>query len=98
MKTGVMLLWALVLAGLFCRASMAEETPTFDLSEIEQEVEKKPYAFGGFLQAQPTLSGLDRDSPLYKLKFYDNEPGGTLEQSNLGARLEGSLHYGDLSA
>jgi len=98
MKTGVVLLCALVVAALSCGVSIAEETPTFDLSEIEKEVEKRPYAFGGFLQAQPTVSGLDRDSPLYKLKFYDNEPGGTLEQSDLGARLEGALHYGDLSA
>jgi len=98
MKTGVVLLWGLVVAPLFCGVSVAEEPPIFDLSEIEKEVEKRPYAFGGFLQAQPTLSGLDQDSPLYKLKYYDDEPGGTLEQSNLGARLEGSLHYGDLTA
>lgn len=98
MKTGVALLCAIALSVLFWSVCRAEETPSFDLSEIEQEVEKRPYAFGGFLQAQPTLSGLDRDSPLYKLKFYADEPGETLEQSNLGARLEGSLHYGDLSA
>ncbi len=98
MKAGAILLWALVVTSLLCGLSLAEEPPVFDLSEIEQEVEKKPYAFGGFLQAQPTLSGLDQDSPLYKLKYYSGEPGRTLEQSNVGARLEGSLHYGDLSA
>jgi hypothetical protein len=98
MKKEVVLLWALGIAALFCGMSMAEETPKFDLSEIEKEVEKKPYSFHGFLQAQPTLSGLDRDSSLYKLKYYDNEPGGTLEQSDLGARLEGELQYGTISA
>lgn len=98
MKIGVILLCALILAGLLCRTSMSEETPTFDLSEIEKEVEKKPYEFGGFLQAQPTLSGLDRDSALYKLKFYEEEPGAATEESDVGVRLEGGLEYGDLSA
>lgn len=98
MKIGVILLCALILVGLLCRTSMSEETPTFDLSEIEKEVEKKPYEFGGFLQAQPTLSGLDRDSALYKLKFYEEEPGAATEESDVGVRLEGGLEYGDLSA
>lgn len=80
MKKWVVLLCAVVLPALFWGMCIAEETPSFNLSEIEQEVEKKPYAFGGFLQAQPTLSGLDQDSPLYKLKCYADEPGGTLEQ------------------
>ncbi len=98
MKMGVSLLCVLILVGLFRGASMAEETPTFDLSEIEKEVKKKPYAFGGFLQVQPTLSGLDKDSALYKLKYYAQEPGAGSEASNLGARLEGAFQYGDLSA
>jgi len=98
MRIGIFLLCAVGLLGFFPRGSGAEETPTFNLSEIEKEVQKKPYWFGGFLQVQPTLSGLDSDSPLYRLKYYDNEPGGTLEQSNLGARLEGALEYGDLRA
>ncbi len=92
------LLWALILACLLSRPSMAEEPLTFDLLDIEKEMEKKPYAVHGFLEAESSLSGLDRDSSLYKLKYYNNEPGRPLEQSNLGARLEGSLHYGDLSA
>jgi len=98
MRIGVFLLCVLILVGLFRGASTAEETPTFDLSEIEKEVEKRPYAFGGFLQVQPTLSGLDPDSALYKLKFYKDQPAATEEESNLGARLEGALKYGDLSA
>jgi len=98
MRMAGVFLAALSLVGLMFTTSMAEETPTFDLSEIEQEVEKSPYAFGGFLQAQPTVSGLDRDSPLYKLRFYPDEPGAALEESDVGARLEGALHYKDLSA
>ncbi len=90
--------WALILACLLCGPSMAEEPLTFDLSEIEKEMEKKPYAFGGFLEAQPSLSGMDRDAPLYKLKFHEDEPGGTLAQADLGVRLEGAFEYRDLSA
>jgi len=98
MRMGLALLCAMGLLVLFWKASAAEGTPTFDLSEIEKEVEKKPYAFGGFLQAQPTLSGLDRDSPLYRLRFYQDEPGAASEESDVGVRLEGALEYGDLSA
>ena len=98
MRIGVPLLCALILVGLLYRASLAEVTPTFDMSEIEKEVEKKPYALGGFLQVQPTLSGLDTNSALYKLKFYQDQPAATEEESNLGARLEGAFQYGDLSA
>ena len=98
MRMAGVFLAGLGMVGLLFTTSMAEETPTFDLSEIEQEVEKSPYAFGGFLQAQPTVSGLDRDSPLYKLRFYPDEPGAALEESDVGARLEGALHYKDLSA
>ena len=98
MRIGVFLLCILALVGLLYRGSMAEETPIFDLSEIEKEIEKKTYTLGGFLQVQPTLSGLDRDSALYKLKFYPDEPGAALEESDLGARLEGAIHYGILGA
>ncbi|VBB44855.1 conserved exported hypothetical protein [uncultured Desulfatiglans sp.] len=98
MKRKAGLLTALVLALLFCHESGAEEAPAFDLSEIEREVEKKPYAIHGFLQAQPTLSGLDRDSSLYRLRFFREDPGATAEESDVGARLEGTLHYGNLSA
>lgn len=102
MKMGIALrlafLTALALAPCFSRVAISEETPSFDLSEIEKEVEKKPYTINGFLQAQPSLSGLDQEARLYKLKFYGQDPGGTLEQSNLGVRLEGALHHGILSA
>lgn len=98
MRKGGFLLTVMSVAAVLCGTAMAEETPTFDLSEIEKEVEKKPYAFGGFLQAQPTVSGLDRDSPLYKLRFYNDEPGAASEASDVGARLEGAVEYGDLSA
>ncbi len=45
----------------------AEENYTFDLSEIE----KKPYHFGGYVEARPVLYGLDTHAALYKLRFFD---------------------------
>jgi hypothetical protein len=66
----------------------------FDLSEIE----KKPYSIGGFLEFRPVLFGLDRDAAFYRLKFFDQDEGKTLEQYNLGLRLEGSYEKGVASA
>ena len=66
----------------------------FDLSEIE----KKPYNIGGFLEFRPVLFGLDRDSALYQLKFFDKDEGQVLDQYNFGLRLEGSYQKGVASA
>jgi hypothetical protein len=71
--------------------SQAADQYTFDLSEIE----KKAYSLGGFLEFRPVLFGLDRDSPFYRLKFFDQDPGSTLEQYNFGLRLEGSYEKGN---
>ena len=70
----------------------------FDLSEIEKEIEKKPYHIGGFLEFRPALFRLDRDSAFYRLKFFDQDEGKTLERYNLGLRLEGSYVKGIASA
>lgn len=66
----------------------------FDLSEIEKEIEKKPYHIGGFLEFRPVLLGLDRDAAFYKMRFFDNNQGSTLEQYNFGLRLGGSYEKG----
>ena len=66
----------------------------FDLSEIEKEIEKKPYDIGGFLEFRPVLFGLDRDSAFHKLRFFDQDEGSTLEQYNFGLRLEGGYQKG----
>ena len=65
---------------------------------MKRKWRKSPTLSAGFLQAQPTLSGLDRDSPLYRLRFYQDEPGAASEESDVGVRLEGAFQYGDLSA
>jgi hypothetical protein len=65
----------------------AEETYTFDLSEIE----KKPYHFGGYMEAKPILSRLRSDSAIYRLKYAGQDLGTSLEELNLKLQLEG--HY-----
>jgi len=74
--------------------AFGQEEYQFDLSEIEKEIEKKPYSIGGFLEFRPVLIGLDRDSAFHKLKFFDQDEGSTLEQYNLGLRLEGGYQKG----
>ena len=63
-----------VLSSLLVLGLSAQEEYTFDLSEIE----KKAFQFGGYLEFRPVLFGMDRDSGLYKLKFYDLEEGKTI--------------------
>jgi len=67
-----------------------EDKYTFDPAETE----KKPYHFGGYVEAKPVLFGLDKDSALYKLKFYNRHEGKTLEEYNFKIQLEGSYETG----
>ena len=70
----------------FC---LAEEYK-FDLSEVE----KKPYHVGGYAEVNPIVFGLDRDSRLYRLKFYNRDEGSTLGQQGYTLQLEGSYEQG----
>jgi len=79
---------------IFLQPAFGQGEYEFDLSEIEKEIEKKPYYIGGFLEFRPVLFGLDRDSAFYKIKFYDKDEGSTLEQYNSRLRLEGSYQKG----
>ncbi len=87
-------LYLLSLPFAFLQPAFAQEEYQFDLSEIEKEIEKKPYSIGGFLEFRPVLFGLDSDSAFYKLRFSDQDEGSTLEQYNLGLRLEGDYEKG----
>jgi len=78
-----------LVSGLF-----AQEEHTFDLSEIE----KKVFQFGGYLEFRPVLFGLDRDSWLYKLRFYDLEEGETIAEYNFNALLDLSFEKGIVGA
>lgn len=62
----------------FLQPAFGEDEYAFDLSEIENEIEKEPYNLWGFFEFTPVLFGLDRDSAFYKIKFYDKDEGSTL--------------------
>ena len=61
-----------------------------DLSEID----KKPYHLGGYLEFRPILNGLNRNAALYQVKFYNQEKGNPLGETNGKLQLEGSLEKG----
>jgi len=64
-----------------------------DLSELQKEIDEvaaKPYSLGGFLEFQPTLLGIDRDSTFSRLQFFKSKQGSTFDQYNFRLRLEGS--------
>jgi len=77
---------------------------TFHLSFAEEykfeasEFEKKPYHIGGYIEFYPILFGLDKNSSLYKLNFYNRSEGSTTEQYSANLQLEGSLEKGILRA
>ena len=85
----VLILLSLVVSGL-----SAQEEYTLDLTEIE----KKPFHFGGYLEFRPVLFGLDMDSWLYKLNFYDLEEGKTIAEYNFNALLDASYEKGIIKA
>ena len=83
-----------VLVNLLVSGLSAQEEHTFDLSEIE----KKAFQLGGYLEFRPVLLGLDRDSWLYKLRFYDLEEGETIAEYNFNALLDLSFEKGIVGA
>jgi len=87
-------LYVMGLFFIFLQPALCQDEYQFDLSEIEKEIEKKPYFIGGFLEFRPVLFGLDRDSAFYKLKFFDQDEGATQKQYNFGLRLEGGYQKG----
>ncbi|MEW6666368.1 MAG: hypothetical protein AB1512_14255 [Thermodesulfobacteriota bacterium] len=62
----------------------------FEVSELE----KKPYHLGGYAEVNPILFGLDKDSRLYRLKFYNHDEGSTLQQYDGTLQLDGSYEKG----
>ena len=79
--------WALFLLILWPFSLYAEETYTFDLSEIE----KKPYHIGGYMEIKPTFSWPGEDSAIYRLKYYNRDVGKVLDEYNFKLQLEGSF-------
>ena len=58
------------------------------------EIEKKPYHIGGYFEFRPILNGLDKDAALYKLNFFNQNVGKTVEDYNERLWLEGSYEKG----
>jgi hypothetical protein len=86
--SGKVLYLALVLSLLFSGWAFAEE-----YSLETSEIEKKPYHLGGYAELRPVLNGLDRNSALYKLNFYNRDKRSTTYEYNGTLQLEGSLDY-----
>lgn len=66
----------------------AQEEYTFDLSEVEEEFEKRPYELGGYAEFRPILYGLDRDSAFYRLRTRSSGHQKTLDEYNLSLLLD----------
>jgi len=75
---------------LLSSVALGEEEYKFEPSEIE----KKPYHLGGYVELRPVLFILDRDSALYKLRFYNRDEGKTIEEYNGKLQIEGSYEKG----
>ncbi|MCG6534204.1 MAG: hypothetical protein L7F78_05820 [Syntrophales bacterium LBB04] len=72
----------------------SEETEAEEYKFDASETEKKPYHFGGYLEAMPILFGLDRNASLYKLNYYNRGIGWTTPEYAGTLQLEGGLEKG----
>ncbi len=83
---GVLLLFAAV---LMPRPAGAADDYAFDTSETD----KKPYSFGGYLEAKPTLFALDRDAALYKTRFYDRNVSNPQGEYDFTLQFDAGLEW-----
>jgi hypothetical protein len=81
---------AVLVALLISSVSSAQEEYKFDISEIE----KKPYHIGGYVEFRPAIFWMDKDAALYKLRFFNQDEGNTIEEYNGDIQLEGSYEKG----
>jgi len=72
--------------------------PSEEFKFEPSEIEKKPYHVGGYLEFRPILSGLDKDSAAYKLNFFNQKVGKTIEDYDGRVWLEGSYEKGIFGA
>ncbi len=84
----------LIIFILFPQFILAQEEYFFDLSEIEKEIEKKPYSIGGYLEFRPTFYWLDDDAAFYKLEFYDRTNKSRLDEYNFRLLMDASYEKG----
>jgi hypothetical protein len=67
----------------------AADDYAFDTSETD----KKPYSFGGYAEFKPIIFALDRDSALYKTRFYDRHVSDPLQEYDSTLQLDGALEW-----
>ena len=75
---------------LFPQLIFAESEYSFDLDEME----KKPYSFGGYIEIRPVLLVLDEDAAFHKLRLFDKNEGKIAEEYNATVQLDGSYEKG----
>ncbi|NPU85451.1 MAG: hypothetical protein HPY65_13325 [Syntrophaceae bacterium] len=85
---GALLLWVLLTLAPAARA--ADESYSFDLSEIE----KKSWHIGGYAEVRPVRYRLNPDGAFYKLRFYNRHEGDAVDEYNGRLQLEGSYEKG----
>jgi len=74
--------------------AFAQDDYSFDLSEIEKEIEKKPYTLGGYLEFMPKIFRLDHDAAFYKLNFYNRPEKDYLDEYNFKLSMNGAYKKG----
>jgi hypothetical protein len=74
--------------------ALAQDEYSFDLTEIEKEIEKKPYTIGGYLELTPKVFFLDHDAAFYRLSFYDRQEKDYLDEYNFKLSMNGGYTKG----
>lgn len=85
---------ALILVFFLPVLASAQEEYSFDLSEIEKEIEKKPYNIGGYLEFTPKVFRLDQDASFYRLNFHKQPQRHGLEEYNFRLSMNGGYQKG----
>ncbi len=70
--------------------TMAQDEYSFDLSEIE----KKPYAIGGYLELAPRVFYTDADAAFYRLNFYDRADKNWIDEYFVKLSMDGRYTKG----
>jgi len=91
MKSMKIITLILILVPLF---AFAQDDYSFDISEIEKEIEKKPYTLGGYLEVLPKIFALDHDAAFYKLNFYNRSEKDYFDEYNFKLSMNGGYSKG----
>ena len=60
----------------------------------ENEIEKKFFSFGGYIELFPSLYATDNDSALFLLKYHNNNPGDPYSDAYLNIQPEANIEKG----